>query len=158
MRDFQPEEMKYVERAVHEAQQAEKEGNLPIGAVIVLDGEIIAASHNAIVKPVYNPGLHAEIQTIRAVPVELWPRAKDMTIYTTLEPCVMCMGTIVLHGIKRVVFGAYDKAGGSSVTLEHLPEYYRPEDKPQWIGPVAPQRCDPLYERVAELFPELPCG
>ncbi len=153
-----PEDLHFLQLAVEQALEAEAEGNLPIGAVITLAGEVIAAGHNRIVKPIYNPGLHAEIDTIRRVPVELWPQAKAMTVYTTLEPCVMCMGTIVLHGIGRVVFGAYDKAGGSSITLAHLPGYYASGGKPEWLGPGAPDLCDPLYERVAKRFPELPCG
>ena len=117
-------EARFMDRAVELALQAEREGNLPIGAVIVLGTEIVGEGRSAIVKPVYNPGLHAEVQAIRSVPVDLWPRAREMTCYTTLEPCVMCMGTLVLHTVGRVVFGAFDVEGGSSVTLEHLPAYY----------------------------------
>jgi len=151
-------EKAHIQRAVELAHEAEGEGNLPIGAVIVLDGVRVGEGHNRIAIPVYNPGRHAEIEAIRSVPLEYWPRAREMTCYTTLEPCVMCLGTLVLHGVGRVVFGGIDRAGGSSITLAHLPEYYATGGKPEWIGPVLPDVCDPLYDRVAELFPHLPCG
>lgn len=157
--DFETEELAFVERAVRLALEAERRGDLPVGAVITLDDEIVAEAGNAVLIPAYNPGRHAEIETIGRVPVELWPRGREMTCYTTLEPCVMCMGAFLLHGVGRVVFGASDAIGGAGSLLPHLPSYYEcGAGVPVWVGPVAPELCGPLFARVLARFDELPCG
>lgn len=154
-----PQDIVYLERAVELALDAEKAGNLPVGAVITLDNLIIAEGVSAILVPNYHPGRHAETEALRMVPVELWARASEMTCYTTLEPCMMCMGTLLLHGVGRVVFGARDKLGGAGAVLPHLPTYYANAALvPAWIGPILPDVCDALYERVTKGFDTLPCG
>jgi tRNA(adenine34) deaminase len=146
-------------RALQVALAAEARGNLPVGAVITLDDVIVAEAGSSILVPVYHPGRHAETEALRAVPVELWARSRDMTCYTTLEPCVMCFGALLLHGVGRVVFGAEDKKGGARTVLAHLPEYYADGvGTPQWVGPVMAQACDQLYFRAAARFDQLPCG
>ena len=145
-------------RAIEVALASEGEGNLPIGSVIVLDGEIVGEGKSSVLKPSYHPGRHAEIMALRQVDDGLWPRAREMTCYTTLEPCVMCAGTLLLHGIGRVVFGAYDKLGGAGCTLEHLPPYYDGGGIYEWDGPLMPEVCDPLYERADAAFEDLPVG
>jgi tRNA(adenine34) deaminase len=141
------------------ALEAERLGNLPIGAVITLDNEVIAEAGNALLIPHYHPGRHAEIEALRRVPENLWQRAREMTCYTTLEPCMMCTGTLLLHGFGRVVFGAEDTEGGGSQMLAHLPDYYAGgAGVPLWVGPLLPEVCDPLYARVKARFDALPCG
>ena len=135
-----------------------KHRNLPIGCVIALDGHVIAEGENAVINPRYDPWRHAEIEAIRKVPVELWPRASEMTLYTTLEPCIMCLSTIILHGIGRVVYGAIDKRGGGSCILKHLPSYSDMGGVPEVIGPVDPERFDKLYELSDRMFSNLPCA
>lgn len=148
---------KYISRAIEIALEAERRGNLPVGAVVVLDGEVVAEGGSSILVPVYHPGRHAEMEALRNVPVELWPRSREMTCYTTLEPCVMCFGALLLHGIGRIVFGAEDKEGGASVLLDHLPRYYAGgAGVPEWRGPLAADECDALYRRAAERFERLP--
>lgn len=152
-------DLRYLRRAVELALAAERAGNLPIGAVITLGDEVIAEAGNALLVPVYHPGRHAEIEALNGVPAQLWPRAREFTCYTTLEPCVMCCGTLLLHGVGRVVFGAADPAGGASVLLQHLPPYYADKSLvPAWLGPLLPDVCAPLYERVNARFDVLPCG
>ncbi len=147
----------YISRAIQLALDAESRGNLPIGAVITLDGNIIAEAGSSILTPFYHPGRHAETEALRQVPVELWPRSRAMTCYTTLEPCVMCFGALLLHGVGRVVFGAEDIEGGATVVLSHLPRYYAGGiGVPEWVGPVAAGECDELYKRAAERFDRLP--
>lgn len=150
----------HVRRAVRLALEAEASGNLPIGAVITLDNNVIAEAGNAILSPLYYPGGHAEVETLKRVPAPLWSRAREMTCYTTLEPCVMCMGAILLHGVGRVVFGSSDVEGGAGQVLSHLPPYYTDGGAcvPEWIGPLLPELCDALYERAKARFDELPCG
>ena len=152
-------DLAFLQRAVTQALAAEKRGNLPIGAVITLDGQVIAAAGNAMRVPHYHPGRHAEIEALKAVPVELWPRAAEMTCYSTLEPCVMCTGTILLHGIGRVVFGALDQAGGGGCLLPNLPPYYDDRNHvPVWIGPALPDVCDALAARAFAAYAVLPKG
>ena len=150
----------HLHRAVELALAAEAAGNLPIGAVLTLDAEVIAEAGNAVLIPNYHPGRHAEIEALGRVPVTLWPRAREMTCYTTLEPCVMCTGALLLHGVGRVVFGSEDREGGGGQrTLAHLPDYYaNGAGVPLWHGPLLAEICDPLYERLQKRFNELPCG
>lgn len=152
-------EVRFLERAISLALAAERDGNLPIGAIVTLDGEILSEGANRIASPAYDPGRHAEIEALRGVPPELWPRASEMTCYSTLEPCVMCTGTLLLHGIGRVVFGARDTGGGGTAILAHLPAFFaNGAGVPEWVGPMLPERCDPLYVRARAMFAKLPCG
>jgi tRNA(adenine34) deaminase len=147
----------YISRAIRLALDAESRGNLPVGAIITLDGIVIAEAGSSILTPVYHPGRHAETEALRQVPAELWPRSREMTCYTTLEPCVMCFGALLLHGVGRIVFGAEDSEGGASAVLSHLPRYYAGGGGvPEWVGPVAAGECDELYKRVGERFERLP--
>jgi len=151
------EDDKYIRRAIQIALEAEQRGNLPIGAVIVLDGAIIAEAGSSILVPVYHPGRHAEMESLHHVPVELWPRSREMMCYSTLEPCVMCFGALLLHGVGRIVFGAADTEGGATAVLGHLPSYYADgRGVPEWVGPVAADECDELYRRAAKRFDQLP--
>jgi tRNA(adenine34) deaminase len=157
--NFTEQDLQHMRRAIRLALEAEELGNLPVGTVITLDEGIIAEAGNSVLRPLYHPGRHAEMEALRHVPEELWPRGLEMTCYTTLEPCLMCMGALVLHGIGSVVFGANDKEGGACQMLSHLPDYYAGGlGVPALIGPVMPELCDPLYARVIERFDALPCG
>jgi tRNA(adenine34) deaminase len=152
-------DVEFVRRAVRLALEAEVGGNLPIGCVITLDDRVIAEAGNALLVPHYHPGRHAEIEALGRVPAELWARAREMTCHTTLEPCVMCAGALLLHGVGRVVFGALDPEGGAGALLSQLPRYYAGGvGVPEWVGPVLPEVCDPLYARVNARFDALPCG
>jgi tRNA(adenine34) deaminase len=138
--------------AIRLAEEAGRRGNLPIGAVIVLDGEIVARGMNAIWQPTLELTRHAEMEALRSVPAHLWPRSREMTLYTTLEPCIMCAGAILLHHLGRLVFGATDPNGGVAACLGALPAYFREEYALiQWQGPALPAVCDPLYARIVEL-------
>jgi tRNA(adenine34) deaminase len=153
------EDLEHLRRAVELALEAERAGNLPIGAVITLEGRVIAEAGNSILVPHYHPGRHAEMEALRRVPVELWPRSREMTLYTTLEPCLMCMGASVLHGLGRIRFGALDSEGGAGEILARLPVYYAEGVAvPQLSGPLLPDVCDALYQRVNARFDRLPCG
>jgi len=148
----------FMNRAVELALAAEAAGNLPIGALIVLDDEVVAEGQSELLKPRYAPGRHAEMRALSSVDDNLWPGAREMTCYTTLEPCMMCFGALLLHGVGRVVFGAYDVLGGAGTLLEHLPPYYEKARVFDWEGPLLPDVCDPLYARADELFAALPVG
>jgi tRNA(adenine34) deaminase len=149
----------FMRRAIRLALEAEARGDLPVGSVVTLNDEVIAEAGNCVLVPAYHPGRHAETEALRRVPELLWPRSREMCVYTTLEPCVMCGGAILLHGIGRVVFGARDTQGGAGHMLANLPAYYEGgAGVPEWIGPLMPEICDPLFRRVIEHFDALPCG
>ena len=152
-------DLTHLRRAIQIALEAEADGNLPVGAVVALGGEVIAEAGNAVLAPAYHPGRHAETEALRLVAPELWPRAREMTVYTTLEPCLMCAGALLLHGVGRVVYGASDTLGGAGPLLAHLPDYYAGgAGVPLWLGPALPEVCDPLFRRVLARFDKLPCG
>ncbi len=142
----------YLRRAIQSAREAERRGNLPIGALICLDGDVIAEGMNSIWQPAVDLTRHAEMEALRSVPAHLWSRSREMTLFTTLEPCLMCAGAILLHQIGRLVFGARDPYGGVGTTVQSLPPYFREQfSLVEWIGPLLPEECDPLYARVGEL-------
>lgn len=149
------QERAHLKRAVDLACAAEKDGNLPIGCVIVLDGKVIAEGANSTLMPHYHPGRHAETEALQQVAVDLWPRAKEMSCYTTMEPCTMCLGALVLHGIGRIIFGAYDNQGGASNLLHRLPRYVTDQiGLPELVGPLSPEVCDELCRRTFEILAE----
>ena len=110
----------HMRAALAEAKVAAEEGEVPVGAVVVAGGEIIARGHNRS-ETDNDPSAHAEIVALREAAQKAGNyRLTDGTLYVTLEPCAMCMGALVQARIERLVFGAYDpKAGaaGSAIDL-----------------------------------------
>jgi tRNA(adenine34) deaminase len=153
-----PLERELLARAIELALANEARGGLPVGALVALDGRIIAEGASEVPGPPYHPGRHAEMQALARVDIELWPHAARMVVVTTLEPCLMCFGACLLHGIGRIVFGALDRRGGAGYIRPHLPPYYASTGGPAWIGPLDPSTCDPLYQRTDLAFAKLPCG
>ena len=102
------EDEKWMNIALKEAMRAEKEGEVPVGAVLVKDGLLVAKAHNQpIIKN--DPTAHAEIQLLRIAGKKLKNyRLTGTSLYVTLEPCAMCMGAIMHARIKRIIFGAHD--------------------------------------------------
>lgn len=101
-------------KALALARRAEAEGEVPVGAVLVLGGELIGAGWN---RPIAtsDPSAHAEIQALRAAGQQLGNyRLCGTTLYVTLEPCVMCAGALVQARISRLVYGAADPKGGAA--------------------------------------------
>jgi tRNA(adenine34) deaminase len=115
-----PSDENFMREALKEAQIAFEEDEVPIGAVIVKDGEILAKAHNLREK-LNDPTAHAELIAIRLAAAKLnsW-RLLDTTLYATVEPCPMCAGAIVLARVKRLVFGATDPKAGAAGTLMNL--------------------------------------
>ncbi len=128
---FFPRDEYYMRLALREAERALEHDDVPVGAVVVRDGEVIGAGHNE--RELRNdPTAHAEMLALREAShtVGSW-RVLDAVMYVTLEPCAMCAGAVVLSRIPRVVFGTTDpKAGaaGSVVDLLNVPEFnHRPQ-------------------------------
>jgi tRNA(adenine34) deaminase len=112
--------------ALAEAKVAAEAGEVPVGAVVVAGGEIVARGHNRS-ETDSDPSAHAEIVALRAAARAVGNyRLTGATLYVTLEPCAMCMGALVQARIERLVFGAYDpKAGaaGSAIDLSDSPSF-----------------------------------
>jgi tRNA(adenine34) deaminase len=118
-----PTDERLMALAIERAREAERHGDVPIGAVIAREGEPLAAAGNERELRA-DPTAHAEILAIRAAAEALggW-RLPDTTLYVTLEPCAMCAGAIVLARIPEVVYGAPDpKAGAAGSVLDVLAE------------------------------------
>lgn len=110
----------YMGLALEQARQAEQLGEVPIGALLVVQGQIIAAAGNR--RELWqDPTAHAELIVLReaAKRMESW-RLDESTLYVTLEPCVMCMGGIILARIPRLVYGACDAKAGAVGSLYNL--------------------------------------
>jgi tRNA(Arg) A34 adenosine deaminase TadA len=117
--------------------------------VIASGGQIIARGQNTIWSPALDLTRHAEMEALRSLHLHLHFKYSEMTLYTTLEPCLMCAGAILLYQIGRVVFGASDPYGGVASCLDRLPPYFRDVySQIKWIGPALPEECDLLYTRV----------
>lgn len=111
---------KFMTRALQLAQQAEAAGEVPVGAVLVKEGEIIAEGWN---QPIglHDPSAHAEMLAMRAAARYLANyRLLDTTLYVTLEPCAMCAGAMVHARVKRLVYAATDPRAGAAGTLFNI--------------------------------------
>ena len=135
---FFPRDEYFMRLAIREAQQALAHDDVPIGAVIVHEGEMIGAGHNER-ELREDPTAHAELIALREAARALgsW-RVLDSVMYVTLEPCAMCAGAIVLARLPRVVFGASDpKAGaaGSVLDVLNVPQLnHRPQVEAGLLG------------------------
>lgn len=106
--------------ALDEAVLAAAAGEVPVGAVVVVSGEIVAAGHNCSIANA-DPSGHAEIVALRAAARAVGNyRLPGATLYVTLEPCVMCVGAIAQARVARVVFGAYDNKAGALGSVADL--------------------------------------
>ena len=107
------EHLQFMAEAIAEARRAEAEGEVPIGAVAVAEGQIVGSRHNRPISLI-DPTAHAEILAIRAAASTLRTyRLTTVSIYVTLEPCVMCVGAMLNARIARVIYGARDDKAGA---------------------------------------------
>jgi tRNA(adenine34) deaminase len=122
--------------ALEEARGAAAAGDVPVGAVVVRDGEIIARTANRTVRD-QDPTAHAETLALRAASrvTGSW-RLVDCTLYVTLEPCAMCAGALVLARVERVVFGAWDDKAGMAGSIGDLLRHPRLNHRPEVQGGV----------------------
>jgi tRNA(adenine34) deaminase len=122
--------------ALEQARVARDEGEIPVGAVVVLDGEVVASAHNETVE-LGHPTAHAEFLAIHRALAQLGTdRLTTATLYVTLEPCAMCAGAIVLAKMGRVVFGAWDEKAGMSGSVHDLLRHPRLNHQAEVVGGV----------------------
>ncbi|MBY0064673.1 MULTISPECIES: tRNA adenosine(34) deaminase TadA [Priestia] len=135
---------KYMRLAIDEALKAKDKLEVPIGAVIVQNDEVIASAYN-LRETEQRSVAHAELLAIDEACKKLgtW-RLEDATLYVTLEPCPMCAGAIVLSRVKRVVFGAYDPKGGCAGTLLNLLEFEKFNHQAEVVGGMLEEECGNL--------------
>ncbi|MGF6953068.1 tRNA(adenine34) deaminase [Neobacillus sp. B4I6] len=131
----------FMREAIKEAEKAEELKEVPIGAVIVIEGKVVARAHN-LRENEQNAIAHAELLAIDQACKELrsW-RLEEAVLYVTLEPCPMCAGAIMLSRVKRVVYGAADPKGGCAGTLMNLLEDERFNHQSEVIGGVLEKEC-----------------
>ncbi|MGB8955790.1 MAG: tRNA adenosine(34) deaminase TadA [Tumebacillaceae bacterium] len=136
----------YMREAIREAQIAASYGEVPIGAVIVKDGEIIARGHN--MREIWkDPTAHAELIAIREAARVLggW-RLTGCSLYVTLEPCPMCAGSIVLSRVDHVVIGAMDLKGGAVGSKMNIVETDEFNHRPRVTTGVLAAECSMMLK------------
>lgn len=137
----------YMSIALEEARKAAKKGEVPIGAVVVKDEKIIARAHN-LRETDQSPTAHAEHLAMERAAEALgtW-RLEGCTLYVTLEPCVMCAGTIVMSRVDTVVFGAMDLKGGCVGSLMNLVQDARMNHRATVVSGVLAYSCGELLRQ-----------
>ena len=137
---------KWMDLAIKQAIKAEKEGEVPIGAVLVKDELLIAKAHN---QPITknDPTAHAEVQLLRNAGKKLQNyRLTGSTLYVTLEPCAMCFGAMIHARVKSIVFGAYDPKTGVCGSSEDLTNANCFKHKIHITGGVSERKCSQLLQ------------
>ncbi|KYD06934.1 tRNA adenosine(34) deaminase TadA [Bacillus atrophaeus] len=131
----------YMLEAIKEAKKAEEIGEVPIGAVLVMNDDIVARAHN-LRETEQRSIAHAEMLAIDEACRTLgtW-RLEGASLYVTLEPCPMCAGAVVLSRVDRVVFGAFDPKGGCSGTLMNLLQEERFNHQAEVVSGVLEKEC-----------------
>ncbi len=141
---MQDEHERYMMYAIREAERALEANEVPVGCVIVHEGQIIGKGHNQR-ETLQDPTAHAEVLAITAAAAHLgsW-RLEDTRLYVTLEPCPMCAGAIILARVKEVYYGAQDPKAGCCGTLMNLLEDSRFNHQPKVIPGLLAERCGGL--------------
>jgi tRNA(adenine34) deaminase len=146
---------RYMGIALEEAEAALARGDRPIGAVVVLDGEVVARAGNS-----YSTNrshlAHAELKTLLACAPLIFDRGPECVIYTTCEPCVLCLGAIVMANVRNVVFGMSDRYMRPAEMVERV-TYVR-ERIHGYLGGVRAAECEDLYRRYSPSELELVRG
>jgi tRNA(adenine34) deaminase len=136
----------FMRAALAEAKEAQAAGEIPIGAVVVVNGEVIGAGHN--LKETHkDPTAHAEIIALREAGAKLqsW-RLEDADLYVTIEPCPMCMGAMLQARVRRVVFGAFDTKFGAAGSVVDLSANSRFNHRIEVLDGVLEEECRQLMQ------------
>lgn len=141
----------FMEQALAEAREAESEGEVPVGAVVVRDGEVIARAHNRPLSAC-DPTAHAEVLALRAAAERLGNyRLTACDLYTTLEPCAMCAGALVHARIRRLVYAAADPKAGAVHSRLRLLEAPHLNHRVEVVADVLAEEAAALLQRFFAL-------
>jgi len=139
-------DLEYMQLALEQARLAPARGEVPIGAVLVQDGQVLAQVHNF--REVWqDPTAHAEVVAIREAATRLgtW-RLTGTTLYVTVEPCSMCAGAIIQSRVSRLVFGARDPKAGACGSVFNLPDERRLNHRVEVIGGIMERESQELMQ------------
>ena len=145
--DERAQDLMFMRMALEEAAQASAVGEVPIAALIVQAGQVLAQTHNY--RELWqDPTAHAEVIAIRSASTALgtW-RLTDTTLYVTVEPCSMCIGAIILARVSRVVFGAWDPKAGACGSVFNLPSEPKLNHQVLVTGGVLEQESQALIQK-----------
>lgn len=140
-------DLEYIQHALALANKAATQGEVPVGALVVLDGKIIGEGYN---QPIgrNDPSAHAEVMALRAAASQIENyRLCHATLYVTLEPCTMCVGALCHARIARVVYGATDPKAGAIESLFHLLDEPRLNHHMQSSGGVMAVECGDILKK-----------
>jgi tRNA(adenine34) deaminase len=139
-------DLTWMHRAFAEAEAAAAAHEVPVGAVIVREGAVVAAARNGM--KALGATAHAELRAIEgAIAATGNGRLEGCTLYVTLEPCAMCAGAIVLARLDRVVFGAWDDKAGMAGSVGDLLRHPQLNHRPEVVGGVLEGECRELLQR-----------
>ena len=140
-------DLHWMHAALTLAARAQAAGEVPVGALLVADGNVVGRGWNHPIG-LNDPTAHAEMLALREASVRLGNyRLSGTTLYVTLEPCAMCAGAIVQARVGRVVFGAYDKRAGAAGSVLDVLGNPELNHRPELVGGVEAARCAELLKR-----------
>ena len=140
----------FMRTALAEARMGLEAGEVPVGAVVVVDGEIVGQAHNEPIALV-DPTAHAEILALRAAAQKIGNyRLPGATLYATLEPCAMCCGAIIQARLARVVYGAPDPKAGAVESQHRLLDDVRLNHRVEALGGMLAAECGALLKEFFE--------
>lgn len=146
-----PGDIDFMQRALELAQRAALAGEVPVGALVVLGGEVIGEGWN---RPIasHDPTAHAEVVALRAAARQLGNyRLERATLYVTLEPCPMCLGAVLNARVPRVVFGAWDRKAGACGSVVDLPRESKLSQRVDVFGGVCSDESAALLRHFFEV-------
>lgn len=142
-----PSDLSGMEAALRLARAASVREEVPIGAVIIAEGELLAEAHNETVHR-RDPTAHAELLAVRRALERVGEdRLPWATLYVTLEPCAQCAGAVILAKVGRVVFGAFDARAGMAGSVYDLLRHPRLNHRPEVVSGLMAEECGDLLKR-----------
>jgi len=139
-------DIRWMRRVLRLARRAALSGEVPVGAIVVRGRELLGAAANAPIGR-HDPSAHAEVLALRRAAARAGNyRLPGVTLYVTLEPCIMCVGAIVQARVERVVFGASDPRAGAVQTVFELLDHPALNHRAAWTGGVEAEACAALLQ------------
>jgi len=137
----------FMKIAIKEAEEAFEEGEVPVGAILVIDDEVIARGHNK-VESLSDPTAHAEILVIKSAcqKIKNW-RLTNAVLYVTKEPCIMCAGAMINARLGRLVYGCDDPKGGAARSLYQLLSDDRLNHRAEVVSGILGDECSQILKR-----------